>query len=225
MAVLAAALLAGVSASGASAAATVKVDGKCFASWTAQKFRNEIPLEIMGLPAGATVRADITAGGKTLGSTSGLTVDSTGNLLTSITNWSYGGVSAKAVKSKRAKISVVDAINGTVLGTANTKVTKVGLTIDKGKKSVSTPRKWTISGLALVGSGPAKSYHAHYFNADGSKQVGKQKLGKIKDACGYMTTSKRLAPPTKAAELQVRIQAAPSYLTDASWTGRQLFFG
>lgn len=205
-------------AAGTASAATVSVAGKCFASWPSQSVANEIPVSATGLPPGATVRAQVVVDSTPVGSTPQLTVDSTGSLLTSITSWSYGGTSPKAVKSKKASVVISDFVAGTELGAASIKVTKVGISVDTGKKGAGSKRSWKISGLKLLGGGLSNNYYAHYFTP-GGKKVGKQTLGRIKDACGYLSVRKPLAPFFKVGTFDLRVQASKSYLPEGSWLG------
>lgn len=203
---------------GSASAATVSVTGKCFAAWPAQSVANEIPVNVTGLPANASVRVQVVVDSTPVGGTAQLTADSTGSVITSITSWSYGSAGSAAVKSKKARVVVSDFAAGTELGSADIKVTKVGITVDTGRKSAGAKRTWKLSGLKLLGGGNSSSYYAHYFTR-GGKKVGKQKLGKIKDACGYMNVKKPLAPFFKTGNFQVRVQASSKYLTEGSWLG------
>lgn len=218
---LASAGLAAVAAPSASAA-DVAVPGQCYVYWPGEGSQ-AIPFTVTGLTGGQAVTMSLSVKGKVVSGATGLTADSTGSLTNQVGTWT-SGLASGPTKSTKAALSVVDAASGAALGTKEFKVANVGFKVDGSRKRAGTKRVWEISGLASVGEsrGGGKVYYAYYFK--GSKQVGKQRLGKSTDACGYIRVKKPLLPFNKRGTFTVKVQASQTFKgDDLPWIGGTVY--
>lgn len=189
-------------------AADVTVPGQCYVYWPGEGSQ-PIDVTIGGLAASQGVRVELSVKGKLVGGVPGLTADGTGALATRIGSWT-SGLASGPTKSTPASVSVVDTASGTVLGTKDFKVANVGYKVDGARKR------------AGESAGGGKVYYAYYFK--GKKQVGKQRLGKSTDACGYIRVKKPLLPFNKRGTFNVRVQASQTWKGDAlPWIGGTVY--
>lgn len=215
---------AGVVAIGAPAAsaAEVTVPGQCYVYWPSVGSQ-PIDVSVSGLAASQGVRVELKVKDQLVGGIQSLTADGTGALTNRISSWT-SGLGTGPTKSTPASVSVVDTASGAVLGTKDFKVANVGYKVDGARKRAGTKRVWEISGLASAGesAGGGKVYYAYYFK--GKKQVGKQRLGKATDACGYIRVKKPLLPFNKRGTFDVKVQASKTWKGDAlPWIGGTVY--
>lgn len=216
------ATIGGVAAPAASAA-DVTVPGQCYVYWPSVG-QQAIDFSVGGLGANQAVTVELKVKDKLVGGIPSLTADSTGVITGGkIANWT-SGLGTGPTKSTKASVSVTDPATGAVLGTKEFKVANVGYKVDGARKRAGTKRVWEISGLASAGEaqGGGKVYYAYYFK--GKKQVGKQRLGKSTDACGYIRVKKPLLPFNKRGTFDVRVQASQTWKgDDLPWIGGTVY--
>lgn len=206
----------------AATAAEVNVPGKCYVFWP-EVGSQPIDFSVAGLAANQQVTVSLSVKNKVVSGVPALTADSTGSLTSAINTWT-SGLGTGPTKSTKASVSVTDPASGAVLATKEFKVANVGYKVDGAKKRAGTKRVWEISGLASVGEsrGGGKVYYAYYFK--GSKQVGKQRLGKSTDACGYIRVKKPLLPFNKRGTFDVKVQASQTWKgNDLPWIGGTVY--
>ncbi len=199
-------------------AAEVKVPGKCYVYWPSVG-QQPIPFTATGLAPNQNVKVSLLVKNQTVSGLPSLTADTTGALDTGIDSWT-SGLREGPTKSTKASIVVNDLATGAEVGSAKFKVANVGFKVDAARKRAGVKRVWEISGLASVGEskGGGKVYYAYYFSGD--KQVGKQRLGKSTDACGYIRVKKPLIPFRKTGVFDVKVQASRTWKGDAlPWIG------
>ncbi len=207
-----------VVAAPAASAADVSVPGKCYVYWPGQGSQ-PIPFKISGLAASQSVKVSLNVKNQLVSGVPSLTADTTGAIDSGIGTWT-SGLRNGPTKSTKANIVVNDLATGAEVASTNFKVANVGFKVDASTKRAGTKRVWEISGLASVGesAGGGKVYYAYYFK--GKKQVGKQRLGKSTDACGYIRVKKVLIPFRKTGTFTVKVQASRTWKGDAlPWIG------
>lgn len=199
----------------AMAAPTVTAAGKCFAYWPGQGSQ-PIAVDLAGLAPGQQVKLELQVKGTTVSGLPSLTADSTGAIVTSIENWT-SGLGAGPTRGAAARIVVSDFIAGTALAATDIKVANVGIQVDSAAKRANVRRLWEVSGLSLIGGG-SDTYYAFYFK--GRKQLGKQRIGRAQDACGYVKAKRVLIPFKRFGTFSVRIQASKTWRGDKlPWVG------
>lgn len=206
---------------GSASAADVTVPGQCYVYWPSVGSQ-PIDFSVAGLAANQGVRVELKVKDQLVGGIPSLTADGTGALTNRIGNWT-SGLGTGPTKSTSASVSVIDGA-GTVVGTKEFKVANVGYKVDGARKRAGTKRVWEISGLASAGEaqGGGKVYYAYYFK--GKKQVGKQRLGKSTDACGYIRVKKPLLPFNKRGTFDVKVQASQKWKgDDLPWIGGTVY--
>jgi hypothetical protein len=212
-----AAALAGA-ATPAASAADVSVPGKCYVYWPGQGAQ-AIPVNLSGLAPAQSVKVSLLVKDQLVSGIPSLTADTTGSVVSAISPWT-SGLKDGPTRSTKASVVVNDLATGAEVASTGFKVANVGFKIDGRKKRAGTKRDWEISGLASVGEslGGGKVYYAYYFS--GTKQVGKQRLGKAQDACGYMKAKKVLIPFKKRGVFNMKIQASRTWKGDnLPWIG------
>lgn len=198
------------------AAGVVTVPGQCYVYWPGQGSQ-AIDVNLTGFAPGQSVRVSLEVKGKVVSGLPSLTADSTGSIVTKIENWT-SGLGSGPTKSTQARVVVSDLTAGTELAAADFKVANVGVDVDTAAKRAGVKRKWVISGLSKLGGG--ETYYAYYFKAKSKKVIGKQRIGKAQDACGYVSAKKVLIPFKKFGTFDVKIQASASWKGDAlPWVG------
>ena len=215
--VLAAGALSAVAVPAASAA-EVSVPGKCYVYWPTVGSQ-PIPITLSGLAPSQNVKVSLLVKNQLVSGIPSLTADTTGGVVSALDTWT-SGLKDGPTKSTKANVVVNDVATGGEVASASFKVANVGFKIDGSKKRASVKRNWEISGLASAGEslGGGKVYYAYYFS--GSKQVGKQRLGKAQDACGYLKAKKVLIPFKKSGVFDMKIQASRTWKGDAlPWIG------
>lgn len=193
-------------------AASVTVPGQCYVYWPDQGSQ-EIPISISGLTPGQEVKATLEVKGEAVSGLPSLTADSTGSITTKLSSWTSG--LKGPTQSTKAQLVVTDVATGSELGSSSFKVGNVAIKVDGAKKGLTVKRLWEVSGLSVLSD--ETTYWAHYFK--NGKEVGKQRLGKATDACGYIRVKKLLVPFHKYGTFQVRVQASQQFDEDASWIG------
>lgn len=202
----------------AASAAEVSVPGKCYVYWPGEGAQ-PIPVTLSGLAPSQNVKVSLLVKNQVVSGIPSLTADTTGGVVSSVDSW-VSGLSDGPTRSTSASVVVNDVASGGEVASTSFKVANVGFKIDGSKKRASVKRNWEISGLASVGEslGGGKVYYAYYFN--GTKQVGKQRLGKAQDACGYLKAKKVLIPFKKSGVFDMKIQASRTWKGDAlPWIG------
>lgn len=197
------------------AAPAVTVAGKCYAYWPGEGSQ-PIPVTLTGFAPGQGIKLELQVRGKTVSGLPSLTADSTGAVVTSLDNWT-SGLGTGPTRSTEARVVASDFILGTAIAAADLKVANVGIQVDSAAKSARVKRLWEVSGLSLIGGG-SDTYYAFYFK--GKKQLGKQRIGRAQDACGYVQAKKVLIPFRRFGTFNVRIQASPRWRGDKlPWVG------
>ncbi len=214
---LAGAALGAIAVPGASAA-EVSVPGKCYVYWPTVGSQG-IPVTLSGLAPSQNVKVSLLVKNQLVSGIPSLTADTTGGVVSSINTWT-SGLPNGPTRSTQASVVVNDLSTNAELASTSFKVSNVGFKIDGSKKRAGVKRNWEISGLASAGEslGGGKVYYAYYFS--GSKQVGKQRLGKAQDACGYLKAKKVLIPFKKNGTFDMKIQASRTWKgDDLPWIG------
>lgn len=202
----------------AASAAEVVVPGKCYVYWPTVGSQG-IPFNLTGLAANQNVKVSLVVKNQVVSGLPSLTADTTGAISSGIQTWT-SGLRNGPTKSTKASLVVNDLASGAEVGSTSFKVANVGFKVDAARKRAGVKRVWEISGLASVGEsqGGGKVYYAYYFQ--GSKQVGKQRLGKSTDACGYIRVKKPLIPFRKTGTFDVKVQASRTWKGDSlPWIG------
>ncbi|MBJ7471143.1 MAG: hypothetical protein JHD16_07565 [Solirubrobacteraceae bacterium] len=196
----------------AASAAEVVVPGKCYVTVPGTGSQI-IPVTVTGLAPSQNVQLSLLVKDRVVSGIPSLTADATGGIISSIDGWT-SGLGTGPTRSTKASVVVSDLATGAAVGQTDFKVSNVGFKVDGAFKRGNVKRVWEISGLASLteSQGGGKVYYAHYFK--GSKKVGKQRLGKSTDACGYIRVKKPLLPFRKRGSFKVVVQASTVYNPD-----------
>ncbi|MEH3052895.1 MAG: hypothetical protein PGN13_02665 [Patulibacter minatonensis] len=209
-------ILAAAVPTGASAATTVGVPGKCYVYWPGTGSQ-EIPVSVNGLTPGQTVKITLEVGGQPVSGIPSTAADASGSITAKLSSWT-SGLGEGPTASTKSRVTVEDVATGKELGENRFKVANVAWEIDGKVAALRVKRVWEVSGLAVLS--PENTYWAHYFR--GAKQVGRQRLGRSTDACGYMKVRRPLAPFRKAGKYEVRVQASSTFDPNSNWISRPL---
>lgn len=197
----------------AGAAASVSVPGACYVYWP-QQGSQPIPIAVRGLTPGAQVNLELQVGGVTVSGLPALTVDPAGAIDTQLNNWT-SGLPDGPTRATSAKVVVSDPLSGSPLAEVPLAVANVGLDVDAAKRTSGTKRRWVVSGLGRLGGG--STYYAFYFRH--GKVVGRQRIGRTTDACGYLRTMMPAVPFKQSGTFVFKVQASSSYHADRAWIG------
>lgn len=208
--------LAGTAVPAAADAASVSIKGKCYVAYPAgsaqASYGEPIPVEIEEATPGREVRLTLEVKGVMTSSSPMLTVDKRGNLTTSLETWTTG-MGENPTRGTEARMVLRDFWLGTELGAASLQVANVGFLIDGDTLSITTRRRWYISGLSEISK--RNAYYAHYF-VNGN-QTASMYLGKTQDRCGFLKLKKVTYPgPVSKVpkDFEVRVQASPKFRTN-----------
>lgn len=190
----------------------VSIPGKCYVAYPGstllEAYGEPIPVAVEGLPASAPIRLTLEVKGIQTASSPLLTSSKRGTLDSTLDTW-VAGMGDGPTRETPARMVVRDYWLGTEYGSATLNVANIGALIDTEMLSISTKRRWFVSGLSEIAN--RRDYYAHYFLPSG-KQFAKQYLGRTQDRCGFLRVRK-VALPGKVhpKEYEIRVQAAPTF--------------
>lgn len=197
----------------AAEAASASIKGKCYVAYPAESeqaaFGEPIPVDIEELTPGREVRLALEVKGVQTSTSPMLTADKRGNLAATLDLWTTG-MGNGPTKGTDARVVVRDFWLGTELAAASVQVANVGFLIDMDTLSITTRRRWFISGLSEISK--RNTYYAHYFV--NGKKTARAYLGKTQDRCGFLRLKKVTypGPPSKVpSKFEVRVQASPTF--------------